>query len=160
MTVYTVSMIKVVITDFSRVLLFPIDTNYSDGLNALNNKLLKSDPDYDFYEHFKLNEELLSYYKRLNLPVYIFTSETIQEHPAIKSRLLEAFSGIFSAKYLEVSKVDKDAYLAIANELDVPVREILYIDDNHDNIKAARNAGCETVLYTSNDDVYAKFARK
>ena len=153
---YNRGMIKIVITDFSRVLLFPVDESYKGGLNVLNNQLLKSDPDYDFYKHFKINEELLHYYASLDLPVYIFTSETIQEHPAAKERLGSIFSGVFSAKNLSLSKVDKSAYWAIVGELNVQPEEILYIDDNIDNVQAAQAAGCETILYVSNGDVINK----
>jgi hypothetical protein len=72
-------MVKVIISDFSRVLLFPVDKGYLGSLNSLNNELLKSDSNYDFTHHFTLNIELLCYYQTLGMPVYIFTSVRIQE---------------------------------------------------------------------------------
>lgn len=153
MGLYTVDMIKVVVTDFSRVLLFPTDESYKQGLNALNNQLLDTNPNYDFKKYFKINEELLEYYASLELPVYIFTSETIQEHPAIKAELNNVFSRILSAKHLNVSKTDKNAYIIVARELKVQPSEILYIDDKFSNIQVADDAGCATILYKSNADV-------
>jgi hypothetical protein len=79
-------MIRAIITDFSRVLLFPTDSNYTGGLNELNNNQFKENPNYSFLDFFTINNELLKYYSDLNkiVPVYIFTSETIQDHPSIK----------------------------------------------------------------------------
>src|ERR1035437_2163675 len=101
-------MIKTIVTDFSKVLLFAKDPNYQGGLNDLNNRLLLGDPSYPFLDFFDLNEELLKYYKQLNgnVPVFVFTSETIQNHPAINTRIRSAFSGVFSAQELQLSKAD------------------------------------------------------
>lgn len=153
---YTITMIKVIVTDFSRVLLFPTDNNYIGGLNVLNNALLQSDPDYDFTKHFRLNNELLDYYSSLKLPVYIFTSETIQEHPAIKDKLEGVFTNIFSAKHMKLNKKDKTAYETIASKLSLQPSEILYIDDDQGNINAAKAAGFHVILYKSNNDVIGK----
>lgn len=149
-------MIKAIVTDFSRVLLFPADDTYTGGLNALNNKLLESNPGYEFKKFFKVNDELLEYYASLDLPIYMFTSETIQEHPAITDELSAVFSGVFSAKHLNISKTNESAYITVAHKLNVQPSEILYIDDNHNNIQAAARAGCETILYMSNADLISK----
>ena len=149
-------MIKVIVTDFSRVLLFPVDESYKGGLNALNNQLLGANSDYDFKKHFRINKELLEYYASLDLPIYIFTSETIQEHPAIKDDLRDIFSGVLSAKNLKIRKTDKNAYIVIAHRLNVQPFEILYIDDKPSNVQAATIAGCATILYTSNSDLVDK----
>lgn len=149
-------MKKVLISDFSRVLIFPKDNSFHSGLNALNNKLLESDPGYDFWKFFRLNNELIKYYKSLGIPVYIFTSETIQEHPALKDFLKDAFDGIFSAKKLGLNKKDSASYKHLAKLLGHKPSEIIYIDDNHDNFAAAREAGCIAILFKSNDDVVDK----
>ncbi|HMS23681.1 MAG TPA: HAD-IA family hydrolase [Candidatus Saccharibacteria bacterium] len=152
-------MLKAVITDFSRVLLFPADDSYQQGLNSLNRQLLESTPNYDFWKYFQLNEELLTYYTTLTLPKYIFTSDSIQDHPAVNKRLKAVFKEILSAKVLNVSKSDSKTYAAIAKLLDLKPNEIIYIDDNHNNIDAAKKAGCETILYKSNEDVIGKIAQ-
>lgn len=149
-------MIKALVTDFSRVLLFPFDETYAGGLNSLNNQLLETEPDYDFWKHFTLNEELLKYYDTLDLPSYIFTSENIQEHPSVETRLSRVFRRIFSAKRLDVSKTDEKAYRTIANELGIEPSEIVYVDDNKNNIDAAKKAGCLTIHFESNNDVIGR----
>jgi HAD superfamily hydrolase (TIGR01509 family) len=152
-------MIQAIVTDFSRVLLFPVDETYQGGLNPLNNRLLAKDLNYDFWQYFKLNEELLEYYKSLDLPVYIFTSETIQDHPAVKDMLSEAFKGVISAKNLGAQKTDPAAYSSMAKEIKVPAQDLIYIDDKQENIDAAQSAGCETVLYKSNEETIDKISK-
>ena len=49
---YYASMVKAVVTDFSKVLLFAKDSSYADGLNALNKQLLARNPSYDFFDCF------------------------------------------------------------------------------------------------------------
>ena len=144
---------RALITDFSRVLLFPKDDSFKSGLNALNNQLLDVNPDYDFWQYFKLNYDLLEYYKSLDLPVYMFTSETIQDHPALKEVFKGIFKDIFSAKKLGLSKKEAESYIRLAKVLGHNQNEIFYIDDNYDNFTAAKKAGCKAILYKSNDDV-------
>ncbi|MCB9823253.1 HAD family hydrolase [Candidatus Nomurabacteria bacterium] len=147
---------KAVITDFSRVLLFPKDDTFTSSLNALNNQLLDKNPDYDFWRYFKINHELLNYYKSLNFPVYIFTSETIQDHPAVKALLEGTFKDIFSAKKLGLSKKEPKSYEDLAKITGHNPNEIFYIDDNYDNFTAAKDGGCKAILFKSNDDVIGK----
>jgi FMN phosphatase YigB (HAD superfamily) len=151
-------MMKAVISDFSRVLLFPKDDSFHSGLNALNNRLLSENPNYDFWQYFKVNNELLDYYKSLNIPVYIFTSETVQDHPAIKTLLGSIFKDVFSAKELGLNKKESKSYKYLAQITGHNPNEILYIDDNHDNFSAAEKAGFKAILFKSNDDVIDRLA--
>lgn len=146
-------MIETVITDFSRVLLFPKDRASTAGLNGVNNKLLAENPDYNFWDHFVLNEELLDYYTKLNgqIPTYIFTSETIQNHPAVQEKIKGSFSGILSALDFGLRKSESEIYKQVATSLNAPIETVLYIDDNSTNIAQAALAGMQTVLYGNNE---------
>ena len=141
--------ISAVVSDFSRVLLFPTDNSYEGSLNELNNRLMKNDADYTFLDYFSLNKELLAFYRELNkeLPVFIFTSDSIQDHPAIKEELAQIFRGVFSAKELNVLKDEAWSYAKLAELLHIKTDEILYIDDQQKNIDAATGAGCKTLLF-------------
>jgi len=74
-------MIKAIVSDFSRVLLFPKDKSYQGSLNALH-KELSEKPSYNALDFFELNVGLLDFYKSLKdrIPVYIFTSDVIQDY--------------------------------------------------------------------------------
>ncbi len=141
-------MIKALITDFSKVVLFHKDSSYIGKLNRLHEELLK-ESDYDIWEHFKLNDDLLSYYKVLSssLDLYIFTTRYIQEYPPIKSRLEWIFEDVFISTDLWVKKDEKEAYLLLAEKLKLKPEEILFIDDTLGNIEAAKEAWFNTVRY-------------
>ena len=151
-------MIKTVVSDFSKVLLFAKDPNYQGGLNALNKRLLAEDPSYPFFDHFVLNQQLLDYYLKLSeiVPVIVFTTETIQDHPAIEPLLAKAVHGVLSAKKLGLVKTNPAAYSTVSNLVHARPAELLYIDDKEANIQAAEQAGLNTILYTSNNEVITK----
>lgn len=144
-------MTKALLFDFSRTLLFPKDKTYIGGLNDLHKKISEN-PNYDFLESFELNKELLSYLETIKnkLSLYVFTSESIQEDPAIKNDVTKIFSKIFSAKELGLSKKDPKAYELIAKELNLNSDEILFIDDSSENLEAAKSAELQTLQYKDN----------
>ncbi len=144
-------MIKALVSDFSWVLLLAVDKNYTGSLNALHRELSVKG-DYDFWQYFRLNKDLLAFYKMLQprLKLYIFTTEYIQEHSALQPHLEGVFTTVFSGGRLGIQK-DTEGYAVIAQKVGVQPNEILYIDDNKSNISAAREAGMMAVYYESND---------
>jgi putative hydrolase of the HAD superfamily len=149
-------MIKAIISDFSGVILMPADSNYTGGLNTLNKKLL-AEGDYNFWQYFKLNEELLEYYRSLrnSLKVYVFTTGYIQEHPTLSPRLKGTFDEIFSCEGLGLNEKDREAYEAIVDKVGLKSEEIIYIDDKQENIDTASSLGIGAILYTSNEQAIA-----
>lgn len=146
-------MIKAIISDFSGVILKPVDINYTGGLNSLNKKL-SMDGEYDFWKYFQLNEGLVNFYKSLSrLDVYVFTTGTIQEHPSLKPKLEGVFRDIFSSDRIGLNNKDDEAYKAIINRLDIDPQEILYIDDKQENIDIATKLGIKSIQYISNEQV-------
>jgi hypothetical protein len=57
-------MIKAMLFDFSRVLLFPKGKDPVESLNGKYRELLEAG-EFDFFEHFELNQELLDFIYRL-----------------------------------------------------------------------------------------------
>lgn len=144
-------MIKVLLSDFSRVLLFPKDSLYQGGLNDLYKKVLKSN--FKFWDFFELNSELLNYYKSLtSVKLAIFTSEIIQEAPELRVDL-ESFKDIFSGQRLRIDKAKPEAYELLLEKLGAKPGEVVYIDDNLVNIKAAKAAGLLTIAYQDNKQI-------
>lgn len=144
-------MIKALISDFSRVLLFPVDSDYAGGLNKLHRKISKKS-NYNFWLYFRLNRELLEYYQSLkgDVLLYVFTSEHIQNDPAVRPELKRVFHKVFSATRLGLKKTDPRSYTLIATKLGMKPKEIIYVDDKSANIDAAKEAGMKTALYTGN----------
>ncbi|HLD62550.1 MAG TPA: HAD-IA family hydrolase [Candidatus Norongarragalinales archaeon] len=150
-------MIKVLLFDFSRTLLFPKDRSYSGDMNPLHASLKARDLNYPFLDHFELNHELLSYLKTLKgrFSLHIFTTGTVQDSPAIRTDL-KIFEGIHSAEKLGLSKTDSASYEEIAKKLGVNANEILLIDDKEKNLVAARPTGMQTFLFKSNPGLISK----
>ena len=152
-------MITTILSDFSRVLLFPSDDSYSGSLNGLNRDLIeKFGEDYKFFDYFKMNDELLELYKNLKqkYPIFIFTSKDIQNRPEVRKIIDPIVTGIFSAKDLGVSKKDPKAYSLIAEKLGKNPSEILYIDDLLDNVEVAKKAEMSVIHYASFEDFNEK----
>lgn len=156
-------MVKAFLSDFSRVLLSPKDDTYTEGLNALHKKLSAGGA-YVFWEYFKLNQDLLAYYKNLaeRIPVYMFTTEYIQEHPSLQLELAGVFKKTFSGARLGLNKIDPKSYSFIAKEIGFQPEEILYIDDKQANLDAAHKAGMVVINYENNnqamEDIQKLFA--
>lgn len=148
-------MIKALVSDFSRVLLFPVDKNYTEGNLNILHRTLSEQGAYDFWSYFRLNTELLDFYKGIakTLPVYMFTTDIIQEHPALQEHLHGVFREVFSANRLGKKKSESSSYAWIAEHIGVPVEQVLYIDDLASHVDAARKASMMSIRYTSNEMV-------
>jgi FMN phosphatase YigB (HAD superfamily) len=147
-------MIKAILVDFARTLIFPKDKTYLGGVNVLHEKL-KVDSSYKLFDHFELNEVLIKHLKILSesIPVYMFTSDFIQEDVSLRSQVTPLFTKVYSARAMGMSKSEFDTYKFIANDLNLKPEEILFIDDNLNNVKAARDAGMEIIHFKDNSDI-------
>lgn len=154
-------MIKALVTDFSRVLLFPKNKSYSGSLNSLHRDL-STQPNYKLLDTFELNLELLEYYKSLaeRFDLYVFTSEGIQDSPELQPFTKPVFKEIFSAMNMGVDKKDKNAYRALCAALGLESPEIIYIDDSKTNIDAAKEAGLQTILFKDNENLKTELEAK
>lgn len=145
---------QAIVFDFSRVILFPKDDAYRGGLNSLHRTLTEQNPGYPFFEHFRLNAELLVYLRQLkSVLLYIFTSGNIQEVPAVQSGLGEIFRAVYSAERLGVNKSDPASYLTVCQAIGIEPHQVLIVDDSRDNLGAANRAGLQTHLYTDNHEL-------
>jgi FMN phosphatase YigB (HAD superfamily) len=154
-------MIKALITDLSRVILFPKDKSYTGSLNSLHRDL-STHLNYRLLDNFELNSELLNYYKSLGnkLDLYLFTSEIIQDSPELQPFIKPNFKAVYSALSMGVGKKDEDAYLQLSSKIDIEPDEIVYIDDNEINLNAAKKAGLQTILYKDNDTLKTELQAK
>jgi FMN phosphatase YigB (HAD superfamily) len=118
-------------------------------LNGLYKELLASGKPFIFFDFFQLNEQLLQWYESQEgkFLVKMFTSGTIQNAPEISKRLKEVFGQILSAEELGASKDDPAAYRTVAKIIQHDPAEILLIDDDSKNIRAAIEAGLKTIVY-------------
>lgn len=154
-------MIKALLFDFSRVLLFPKDTSYAGSLNEKHKELSKT-TDYKIMDHFSLNDKLLDFLQGLKdkYVLCLFTSETIQDSPQFLPRLNNIFQKIYSGIKLGISKKDSGSYITITSDLGLQSEEMLFIDDSSENILEAQKAGLTTVQYLNNEQVIEEIKTK
>lgn len=156
-------MIKVLLFDFSRVLLHPTDKTYEGSLNSLH-KELKIQESFYVFHYFELNDQILDYLKTIkdkqSLPsskikfrLAIFTTDIIQDDPLIKEKIDPLFEKIYSASKLGITKKVKDSYEFLAKDLKVKPEEILFIDDTYSNIEPAKQAGFQVHHYKTNAEL-------
>lgn len=151
-------MIKALVTDVSRVLLFPKDEKYNGSLNALYKERI-FEKDFQFFKYFKVNKELLDFYKILNIDIHILTSDIIQDAPELKHYWGGVISKIFSASKMGVKKSDTEVYKKVLGELDLTAEEVLYIDDNQDNLEVAKKVGLKTIWYGNNEQAISEIKK-
>ncbi len=154
-------MIKSLLFDFSRTLLFPKDTHYTGSLNELY-RLKRDDINFNFFSYFELNNRAIDLLKPLKnkYKLAIFTSDSIQNDPEIYNQLSSVFSKIYSAKEIGFSKSDPRAYEFIINDLGLSPEEIIFIDDSKLNIDAASIAKLDTITYEGFDKLTEAFKLK
>jgi HAD superfamily hydrolase (TIGR01549 family) len=148
-------MIKAIVFDFSRVLLFPINKNYKGSLNELHKGYMNKS-DYKVFDLFELNIDLLTFLDKImhRANLYILTSDIIQESPEFEEYLKPKFKKIYSASKMGHNKKESKIYEDIAKDLRLNPENILVVDDSIVNVKAAREAGMETIQYQSNKPLF------
>lgn len=102
-------MIKAIISDFSRTLLFPKDTTYQGSLNELYRQV-KENSDFKFFNYFVWNQPMHDYYEKLmiekQLSLYIFTTDKIQEDPEVVPFTQDIYSDVLTVR--DVNGLNKD----------------------------------------------------
>ena len=156
------AVIKAIITDVSRVLLFSKNKRYVGSLNKLY-KSKSTNPEFRFLNYFELNRELLGLYRLWhdnNCKIYILTSDVIQDDPELKRHWNEIIDKIFSASKMETHKSKPEAYQKVLDEIGLSPGEVIYIDDNEENLKAAKEAGLHIIHHTDNEQTRFSIERR
>lgn len=141
---------KVLLSDFSKVLIFPKDSSYTGTLNALFKDAVQGEKK-DFWSLYALNQELLDFYQKLidqhQLVCAIWTSGTLQRSPELAEYLSPVFDHDYSVVDLKVAKSEPQAYKLLATELQVTPEEMIFIDDSLSNVEAAGEAGVSAIQF-------------
>lgn len=153
-------MIKVLLFDFSRVLLRPLKKNYTGGLNAFHT-LHKNEPSYLIEDYFILNTQLLEYLEKLkeNYELYIFTTGSIQNEPQFRQTLDLVFKKIYTVGEIGIPKDNPQSYTFILNDINRSPKETFFVDDSIENVEAAKKVGIQAVQYLSNEKLFEDFRK-
>lgn len=109
----------------------------------------------------QLNQELLRFVtvSQAQFASYIFSASAPQLLEQLRPELVPPFVDIFSSKKLGLSKYKPQAYQQLAKKLKLSPQQILFTDDRIENIRAAREAGWQTIHF-KNTDYFLKKAKK
>lgn len=153
-------MIKVLLFDFARVILFPKDVTYSGKLSDFYRKLTKQPK--SIFHYYKFNTELLSslekYSSKYQLAI-LTSSEHLPFHPEILPKLNKLFEPIIYSGELGHPKYQPACYKKAAHLLNVDPAQILFIDDSLTNTEAATEAGLQIIHYTDNQSALGKISK-
>ena len=154
-------MIKVLLFDFSRTLIQPKPNSFTGKLNDLYREVISKEG-FNFYNHFYLNQELLTFIKTLKNKyiLAIYTTDILQNDPAVKPILDEIFNFVFAANDLNISKRESNGYNVIAERLKVNPNEIFFVDDLLANVEAAQEAGLQAIQFISNEQLFNELENK
>ena len=113
------------------------------------------------YDGQELNSELLGFLNKLKkkYKLAILTSSYYAvNNSEIKKELDKVFIEYFFTKDLGLSKEDEQCYLSVAKQLEVEPEEILFVDDWRSRARAAREAGCEAVIFDKNEKFFNDYS--
>lgn len=153
-------MITTILSDFSRVILFPKNREFPGKLNDLYEELTSTLGSYDFFSYFDLNTELLETFRNLKdrYSINILTTGAIQDAPEVRAVIDPIFNQILSAKNFSLKKNEQQLYVEVAEILGKPTSEIIFIDDTAANLQAAKNAGMTVFHYHNNETLMKEMA--
>ena len=95
--------------------------------------------------------ELLCDLKRARIPLFAFSNTNADHEVVWRNRYADSigqFDKVFTSHGLGHRKPDQAAFAAVVSEIGVDARQILFFDDLHENVKAARLAGLQAEVFT------------
>jgi len=104
-----------------------------------------------------LNKDMLEYVQQLRqngLPCYIGTNnEKYRTQYLIENmKLGDLFDKVYSSSHIGYRKPDKEFYQHIVDDAGLGQDGIIFWDDDHDQVEAAKNFGFQAELYKGFDD--------
>jgi len=147
-------MFKIIISDLSRVILFPKDRSYYGSLNSFYSEHCK-EPNFNFWNYYEINQEYLDFLKtlKLKLKLILFTSGSIQNTKELQFKLLEIFEELLNPAIVGFNKDKKEAYTSVAKRYNVNTNEMILIDDDKSFVEAARQASVKIIRYSGDNRI-------
>ncbi len=128
-------MIKAILSDFNFVLWLP----GKDG--------------------FELNKQLVQFYKELDgsgVEIYILTSGTMAGDEKVQSQISGFIQKVIYTHQMNKWKSDPTLFADVLVDIGYDPSEVLLIDDQPSNIKAAQRAGLSAVHYKDNQQAMSE----
>lgn len=139
--------ITTLVSDFSRVILFPRNQHYRGTLSSLYRQESQKE-DFKFHHHFTFNYDYLDFLQTTKLnEMYILTANTLVDVPEIQMVVSPLFRDIFKAQDFKYSKKQPQLYRQILEQTHTKPSQAIFVDDTLKNVKAALHAGLQATHF-------------
>ena len=114
----------------------------------------------DFSDEEMRNEILSRFILRRWMLDYVLFLRNLGHHTSIlsdqtqwltelntKLDFFKYFDSVFNSYYLGISKRDPETFAIIADQIQTPTEQIVFIDDNEGNVQRAKSTGYEGIYY-------------
>ncbi|MEI7603518.1 MAG: HAD-IA family hydrolase [bacterium] len=150
-------MINAILLDIARLIVFSKSDAIVGSLNSFYQEHSK-DTNFDFFNYYRVNDELLNYLERLKnkYEIFGFTKGIIHSVPEIKNKIDNIFDEIYTVNEIGFEKDLPNSYLNVCSFIQIEPEEVIFIDDIEKNLEAAKVAGLNIYKYTTNEDLFNK----
>lgn len=113
--------------------------------------------DYWFYYENKINEEVIELAQNLKkegIKCYLASDHSRYRTDDFWNNvgLKKYFDGVFSSGHLGCTKEDENFFEKVRENLQLEKEEILFVDDDPENVKVAERVGLRAVCFENNAD--------
>jgi 2-haloacid dehalogenase len=104
--------------------------------------------------------EIVAALREQGYPLYLLSNWFVETYPLIYNRFefLHWFEDVILSGDVKVAKPDPAIYHATLERVQREAGDCLFIDDSEKNIRAARELGFQTILFTSSEQLHAELS--
>ncbi|MCP3659010.1 MAG: HAD-IA family hydrolase [Bacteroidetes bacterium] len=124
------------------------------------NILPKEFVDYWLSKDIFIIEEMLNLVKSLSHKCYIGSNQDLYRGRYIKKLIGKYFEKCFISAEMGYNKPNPKFYSYIEKELNLKPNQILFVDDNDENIESAKNKGWHTYLYKEDFKEFKQYLQR
>lgn len=108
----------------------------------------------EFLEKFDYTDEWIDYYKSRGYKIYILSNFSRKAFVDCSEKLdyVQKADGAVISYKVGLIKPDPAIYRLLLDTYDINPQEAVFIDDNKENIEAAKQFGLSTILFTSREE--------
>jgi HAD superfamily hydrolase (TIGR01509 family) len=135
------------------------DSNFSNLLSWTDYQMILE----KIYKKEVLNEDLLEWTKekKKQCKIFLLTNNTGSIKKLLNKRfkINYLFDSVFSSSEIGLSKPDPKIFKYVLSKTNSSAKNCLFVDDDLENIKSAKNLGFSTILFKGNKDFFRKASK-
>ncbi len=119
----------------------------------------------EYYQKIaKIDKDMIKLVDKLRLKGYIVGALSNTIYPQYiynkKRGLFKHFKPLFMSNLIGMKKPFKNIYLYVINKLKVKPKDIIFIDDKLHNVKGAKSAGIDAILFKNKQQLIKDFRKR